>query len=104
MDAGAAGLGLRTQGAGGRGPLAWGCGRGGPGAAGLGGWTGSSPGRRSYLRQQQDALLQPPCQGLVRLTPLPLLQQLAAELADLVLELQPGLLQLPSAAGQRAEG
>ena len=63
---------------------------------------GAGPGRRSYLRQQQHSLLQPPCQGLVRLTPLPLLQQLAAELADLFLELQSGLLQLPGAAG--AEG
>ena len=82
-------------------PLAWEGGRGASGAAGLGLWT-RGLGGHSYLRQQQDSLLQPPRQGLVHLTPLPLLQQLATELADLVLELQSGLLQLPGTAG--AEG
>lgn len=87
--------------AGGPEPLAWAGRRGASGAAGLGLWT-RGLGGRLYLRQQQDSLLQPPRQGLVRLAPLPLLQQLATELADLVLELQSGLLQLPGTAG--AEG
>lgn len=67
------------------------------------GWP-ALPSCPPYLRQQQDALLQPPRQGLVRLPLLPLLQQLAADLADLLLELQPGLLQPPGTARvQRAE-
>ena len=58
-----------------------------------------------YLRQQQDPLLESPGQGLLCLPPLPLLQQLAAGLADLLLELLPDLLQPTGAAGKgdRAE-
>lgn len=66
------------------------------------GWPGRA---HAYLRQQQDALLQPPGQGLVRLPLLPLLQQLGADLAHLLLQLLPHLVQLPGAAqrGGRAE-
>lgn len=60
--------------------------------------------RSPYLGQQQDPLLKPPGQGLVRLTPLPFLQQLRADLADLLLELLPDLVQLPSAAQIRQKG
>lgn len=50
-----------------------------------------------YLGQQQDALLQPAGQRLMRLALLPLLQQLSADLADLLLQLLPDLVQLPDA-------
>lgn len=57
-----------------------------------------------YLGQQQDALLQPAGQGLVRLALLPLLQQLGADLAQLLLQLLPHLVQLAGAAQRGCEG
>lgn len=67
-------------------------------------WWGAPPSLSSYLRQQQDPLLKPPGQGLVCLPLPPLLQQLAADLPDLLLELLPGLLQPPGTAGGRQKG